>query len=345
LATPRRRAARALQIVAIAAVLWFAWSAAREDWNDVRETALRFNPEWPLIVLAGLVVLAAYALTIEAWRRLMRDWGTKISYMPSARIWFVSVLGRYIPGRIWSVAAVGVMAKKARISPLTAISSAVLMTIINTVVGFSLVLGFGGPQLVRRALGWEGSVITEGLTVVITLLPLAVVLALPLLIRPLTKLVAGLLRKPEIHTPHVQPLSVLRSALACCAAWIMYGGAFWLFLLGLFSHDIQGSVRDYLEAYTASYLLGYVAVFTPSGLGAREWALESLLKASPILMSTSAAFLAAWYSRVWISILEIAPGIAFLLFRAADPETSEAAEQESATDMAVDRGHSASVRP
>ncbi|MGI8548428.1 MAG: UPF0104 family protein, partial [Gemmatimonadaceae bacterium] len=67
----------------------------------------------------------------------------------------------------------------------------------------------------------------------------------------------------------------------------------------------------YIAAYTAAYILGFVALFAPAGLGVRE---AGMIEVLPLLglTSHSDAFLVAVTSRLWLTALEVIPGVVAL---------------------------------
>src|SRR3989449_6573163 len=50
---------------------------------------------------------------IESWRRILLGWGQRIGFGAAARTWSLANLGRYVPGKVWSVAGLGVLAQRA----------------------------------------------------------------------------------------------------------------------------------------------------------------------------------------------------------------------------------------
>jgi uncharacterized membrane protein YbhN (UPF0104 family) len=309
LTTLRRRAATAAQILLLAAILWFVWRAI--NWEKFSQAARGLEPDWPLIVVSAVIVFSTYLLLIATWRGLMHDWGTNVRFVTSMRIWFVSVLGRYVPGRIWSAAAVALMAKRAGASPLVATGAALLLTLINTIVGACVLIAIGGPQLLRTATQMPDTAAYSWLPALAVLLSLGILLLLPTYIGPLARF-ASRIAKREFHPPPLALTSVLRSAVACAAAWILYGIAFWIFCIGLFG-GIGGSPIDYVKVYTGSYLAGYVFIVAPGGVGAREGIMVLLLPLFTPLSAEQAA-LAAVSSRVWLTVLEVLPGAILMLF-------------------------------
>jgi uncharacterized membrane protein YbhN (UPF0104 family) len=103
---------------------------------------------------------------------------------------------------------------------------------------------------------------------------------------------------------------VFLAALGTAAAWLLYGVAFQVFSGSLVRGT--GATHSYIAAYTASYLIGYLALFTPGGLVVREAMLVASLTTLGLLTAPE-AWLVAIASRLWLTVLEIGPGLLFLL--------------------------------
>jgi len=51
-----------------------------------------------------VMVFLTYVMQVESWRRILAGWGQRLAFGPAARTWSVANLGRYVPGKVWSVA-------------------------------------------------------------------------------------------------------------------------------------------------------------------------------------------------------------------------------------------------
>ena len=298
----------ALQLVFAAAVLWFAAHTIAAQWEKARAAGFDFEPRWGFIVLSALIVFLTYALLIETWRYLLRNWGSSLSRTDAARIWFVSNLGRYIPGKVWQIGAMGVMAQRRGVSAVAATGSSLVINLVNLVGGVVVVAALGARVLQRSdVLGGT----TKGTLVVISaaLLGAAMLLLprwLPLLFR-----VAGRLTGRTFEAPPLSSGAIWVVLVATMAAWILYGIAFFLFAKGV-TPAATGPVSAYVVAFTASYLVGYVILLAPGGLVVREVTLVTLL-AELSLATGGAGLLIAVASRLWLTVTEVVPGVAYLL--------------------------------
>ena len=89
--------------------LWHAWS-------DAQRAPVEWHLKPLLLVASALLTWSMYALLISAWRGLVTAWGQSMTLRSAARIWIVSSLGKYLPGKVWSIAGMAVMSGQVKIS-------------------------------------------------------------------------------------------------------------------------------------------------------------------------------------------------------------------------------------
>ncbi|MHB1074358.1 MAG: hypothetical protein ACYC3Q_16370, partial [Gemmatimonadaceae bacterium] len=299
-----RRLMLALQLVAGALVVVFAGRALIGYWRDFRQHPLQVEPSWPWILGSGLVFLATYAVLIESWRRALSAWDAALPFVDGARIWTVSSLGRYVPGKLWQVGAMGVMAQRRGVSPIAATGSAVLNTLVNVVVGLVIVLATGGvlaERVVPGAARWSMALLGMGILVIVTL---------PLMMPRLVALAERLTGR-SLGGGHLPVRAVVVTVAGNALAWALYGLAFQLLARGVLGHA-PGSITAWIAVYALSYLFGYIMLFAPAGVGFRELAMVAVMPAAGLATAGEAAVLAA-ASRIWLTVLEVVPGLLFLL--------------------------------
>jgi hypothetical protein len=292
-----------VQVAATLVVAWFVGKTLVAQWRAVRGQPLELHPNWAIIVASALVVLAAYAVLIEAWRRILVAWNTSLAFWPAVRIMSVSRLGLYVPGRVWQMTAMAGMARGEKVPPVAAVGSSVLNTIVNLAMGFLVALVAGWRSFGRISQGRTGLGVTL----------LVIVLTGVLLLPSALPLILGWARRVtgkdliDVTIPH---RAVYLAIVANIVAWLLYGAAFELFVLGM-TGSAPGSYADYLSSWAWSYLAGYLAVIVPGGLGVREGALALALGTLNLATPPTAAVIAV-SSRLWLSVLEVIPGVLFL---------------------------------
>lgn len=285
------------------AALWFAARVMADNWSSVREAGVSLAPRWSGIALSALIVLACYAVLIETWRRMVRTWGSQLAAGDAAHIWFVSNLGRYVPGKVWQIGAMGMLAQRAGVAPDAAVGSSLVLAIVNILAGLLVIVGRGSGALdvmgIPRVTAVIGGAAALGTT-------LALPWLLPVIVRVFNRVTGRALREPRV------PLAAILAAFVGCAlAWVGYGIAFANFAGALLPPPTGATVNAHIVAFTLSYLAGYLAVFAPGGIGVRELSLAALLT-TWLGYSAGDAGIIVLTSRVWLTVLEVLPGAALL---------------------------------
>jgi glycosyltransferase 2 family protein len=293
-----------VQVVVTTIVLLFVAKALIRQWQEFRGTPLVVAPNWTLIIASGIVVLATYGLLIETWRRILGAWGSSLTFRDAARIWFVSNLGRYLPAKqVWIVGAMSTMAEDAGVNAVAAAGSAVLNTIVNIATGF----------LVALIAGWRSfDTLSKGNTTIgIALLVVALggVLLLPTAM-PYLLAIARRVTGRAFDLGPIPARAIAISLVGNIIAWLMYGAAFELFVRGVIG-SAPGTFADYVTAYAWPYILGYLAILVPGGIGVRDTALAVALAALKLATPPQAVVVMVT-SRLWLTVLELVPGFIYL---------------------------------
>src|SRR5204863_1896251 len=293
-----------IQIVVAAVVAVMVWRAIARNWDEFRSlhVALALKPGW--IALSTFVVFVAYAMQVESWRRVLAGWAQRLSYGRAARIWLVVNLGRYIPGKVWSVAGLVVLAQRAGVETWAAGASALAMQALGIGTAAALVAAAtpGAASPLRLAAAALVSIATIGF------------LAWDRAARTVARLVGSVAQFRPL------PLAaVAESAGLSLLSWVTYGVAFWLLARGL---GLPGAlpVARAAGVFALGYILGLLALFAPGGVGVREVVLIGLL--TPALGGGGAVALSV-ASRILLTVTEVvAPLCALLVTRDVKEDVS-----------------------
>ena len=254
-----RRLWLAVQWALVVAVAYFVTRSMAHNWTEIRNSGSVIHLDVGALAAAAGIVLATYALLIGAWRAVLLGWGERLGYPTAARIWCLSNLARYVPGRVWQIAGMAALSQKAGITPWAAAGSAIIVQLLAT---GALVTGLAAPQSEHPA--W---VAAAGLV--------ALLAALTLTWDRMTSLVSRWLSAALGRPFELRPVgkgALLLAAAVTTLAWLAYGLALYLCtaaLLGRAALDVWTAIG----VFTGSYVLGLIAVLTPGGLGVREGAL------------------------------------------------------------------------
>ncbi len=298
-AVNRRNAFRAAQWIFAALVIFFAGRALIGQWGLASERLVHVRISWGKIALASFLIMVTYALLIEGWRRVLGAWGGKLTYADAARIWCLSNLGKYVPGNVWSLTAMGVMSRERGVSAVAATGSSIIMQLLTLAIGLGVVL-LTGAQLVGQPMVLAGVLFV--LFILIGIAPRI----LPAIVRTLASFTGWTIPVPEIPA-----VVVWGATIAAGITWLLYGIAFQLFTEGLLG-TASGATMSYIAVYTAAYILGFISPIAPAGLGVREVALAAGMTRFGLAGEGDAA-LVAIAARAWLTILELIPSAGFIL--------------------------------
>jgi uncharacterized membrane protein YbhN (UPF0104 family) len=189
------------------------------------------------------------------------------------------------------------LAQQAGVSPWAAVGSSIVIQFVNIGTGVLVTAifapGFGHPVLIATA----GLVTAAG----------AAMLAWPqgagLASRALSRLTG---RSIELHA--VRPGALLLSAGVTAIQWVAYGFSLSLCVRGLTGQGINLTAA--IGVFTGSYTAGLINVFTPAGIGTREYILVDWLTGQ--LHGPAAAILVTAGSRILMTATELLAALVVL---------------------------------
>jgi hypothetical protein len=288
-------------------VAGFAVRALVRNWDELRTQPLVLELRPGYLLASVLLVWAMYALLIWAWRFMLESWGQELNGWTAARIWTVSNLGKYLPGKVWAIAGMALMAQQAGVAAWAATGSAVVLQVLAIGTGAALV-GLTGAVALEAA--HPGARLALGALVVASAVGVGLVLWPPVVRRLLR-----MARVPAEAVMAPKPEGVIAGIVVNAVAWIGYGTSLWLLARGILPATQLGLLRA-IAVFTASYLAGFLALLAPGGLGVRE-GLFILTLQQPLGIAAATALALA--SRLLLTITEFGAAAPFLLLSRRSP--------------------------
>jgi uncharacterized membrane protein YbhN (UPF0104 family) len=284
---------------------WMLYSVAQHAQFVTLDRAA-VQPAYALLSLG--LLFASYAAFIAAWRQLAEHAGLHASWELHAARWSVSILGKYVPGKVWQ--AVSRLALYAESKRWHSGALAIAIELLVQVAACAVLAGLLLPLALPATPGWMP--IALGL---LGLLPLAALRA-----RPVHDLLERVLARFGIRIGWKRiPARLLRVVVGWDAlAYIAMVAGYVMFV-----EAIGYAAASIAPALAAGLLLGGIAgmaaFIVPAGLGVREAALAWVLSAT---VSPPDAMFLAVVSRVWLTLGEVmivAPAGALLWYRQSAP--------------------------
>jgi uncharacterized membrane protein YbhN (UPF0104 family) len=299
---PRLRAAAAffrahplltkgLQLGLVVLTVGFCVWAVRDEWSKAGPRLEHASPAY--LALAFAAVTAYYLVFILGWIRILRAWGIVIPYKVALGAEMVSMLAKYIPGGVWTPAARAVaLRRSAGVTETPTVLASVFVEaalsaisgVIVFVVSLAWVRGVNAPLLPLVGFGFLCAV---GLH--------------PRIFRPL----ANRLLRP-FGAQHLDPLpfhETLALLFFYCGTWLIGGTAVYFMLRSVGSSPGLETIPFLGGVSAVGAIVAVLAVFAPSGLGAREASMYGLLLA---ITSAGPALSVTVLNRLAITLVELA---------------------------------------
>ncbi len=253
--TRRRSAVTAvgasLAVVAVGLVARTIW----RDRDELGDALADAGPGW--LVLAGAGAAAAMALIALGWRATLRLLGGSLDRPETLARYFVGELGKYVPGGVWAVMGRAEMATAGGVGRLQAYSS-VALSLASMYLAAGLVVLAGVPLVA------SGSAVSY--LWVLVVLPLGVLGLHPAVGErglALARRMTG--RTIEVRVPTWSESA--RLVARYVPVWLVVGASTWAVARSL---DPAAPLAEVVVAAVLSWIVGFVLVPVPGGVGVRE---------------------------------------------------------------------------
>lgn len=262
--------------------------------------------------LVGAVFFAFMSMSYLGWMwgRLLLRRGYKLPRAQLVSWYYTGQLGKYVPGGVWAVVGRAEMAVRGGVPRADAYS----------VTGLSMFTTYSAAALcaaLGSLLSWERPII--GAALLLALLFGISVYA----IAPLRQRLVGLLRKVTSGTNELTaPKDMLALTIVQVPAWIMISLST---TITAHAFGAEVGVLHMFFVSSLSWLIGFLVIGAPGGLGVRESIFTGLLSAS---VGTSTALSLAVASRmIFVSVDFLGALIFNLIARKLKPTVSKAPMQ------------------
>jgi glycosyltransferase 2 family protein len=281
---------RWLQIIVTALIVLFFGIALLEIMPKVLAYPWNLQPGWLAIALLLLVLRGP--VPVYGWWAIMKQLGYTLGWRRSTRILYYSAMAGYLPGSVWHAVSRVLMSEKEgvpkTITTVSVVLESVFILLAALVVAALSLFAWPQPPL------WAAAI---GLVVLV-----AVIWRPDVAFRLANWGLARFGRKPlEVS---LRPIDMVRLLLPFILNWIIFGGMFYAILAAIYPDLSPVYIPLVSGIFTASWVVGYLAIFVPQGLGVRELIIVTLLAVVgvPAPVATAAALLARLWSILGVGI-------------------------------------------
>jgi hypothetical protein len=286
----RPRLIKGIQLVLLVLTVGFCVWAVQDQWSKAGPLLTNASPAYLALSLA--VVALYYLVFILGWIRMLDAWEIQVPYRVALQAEMVSMLAKYLPGGVWTPAARAVALR--RYGGVTDTP-----TVLASILVEAALSAISGVIVFVLSLAWVRDVKAPLLPLVGFAVLLAALLH-PRIFRPLFN---KLLKPFGAH--NIEPLPfplTLGLLLFYCGTWVI-GGFGVYFMLRSVGAEVGLETIPFLGGVSAvGAIVAVLAVFAPSGIGAREASMYGLLLA---VTTSGAALGVTLINRLVITLVEL----------------------------------------
>lgn len=263
----------------------------------VEQWYLLENYSWNLdiqyLVVSFIALLGTFLMWALLFEQVFIQLGVPLSLKKIFKILYISNLGRYIPGKVWQFVGMYYLLERENVGKLKATSGIMWSNLFSNLSG-----GLVGISIISLS---KFNVSILSVSILLVFFACIVIAVQPTVIDHIVNYVLGKLNKDQIKVSLSLPRIVLFISYYALV-WLCLGAAFFLLTRAVADVDIK-LLPVFIGFFAASYVIGYLSVFTPGGLGVREGVMTYMLS---YYMPLPIATIIAIVARLWLTLGELA---------------------------------------
>ena len=268
--------------------------------------------QWELsgVGLTGSLILSAIYFLFMAWGwalilRSMAGSSIRKFFLAGAmRAWLLTIMSRYLPGNVWHIFARMAFADHLKVGKLQILSSSTVEQIL-AVLGAMLIgaasIPFWAKTIIPRQWSWF-------LILFPVLFAVGVIFLHPHILGTLLKWIGIRFNRPELNW-QFEYSTLIRFMIVYAAGALFMGLAMASLIAGLGEYN-SDHLLFIIGSSAIGWVLSYLVIITPSGLGVREGVLTALLA---IIYPLPVAIAASLLFRIISMVGEFVAVVAFLI--------------------------------
>jgi len=257
--------------VAIAMVVYFFYDQFKRNWDSIK--TYHFTINFYYIVASIFIIIIGFLMETYIWQICMNHYlKKKLGFLESIAFVNTSNLFKYIPGRLWAYTVqIALMAKKNIAKSLVLYVNFVCLLCVIIV---SIIYGSYYFLFYLKILPMPISILLFG----------SLILADFAFIMWNTSIINWLIIKinkffmREIQPIKIEKWLILYIQFLYLVAWIPPGISAYFLAKGIGLDVAFSDVFALISSMSVSWIIGYIAIFTPGGLGIREGIMFLMLK-------------------------------------------------------------------
>lgn len=248
-------------------IFFFLGKQLYQNWHQLSQYELKLNGLF--IFISFLVLSASYLLSVASLKISFSAVGERVSFKNIFRITCLSEMGKYIPGKIWSITGYIYLANRLGFSKTKILVSRVLFLAIRITAGIIL---FSIINLFYPIMPF----FLKDILPIILIIVSGLILLHPVIFERLLKFFLTKILKTDIKLK-LKYKYLIKLLFLSILIWLIYGIWFFVFTNAIYPISIT-NLWPLTAIFFLSWFSGFLVFIVPSGLGVREGVMTMLLK-------------------------------------------------------------------
>ena len=272
-------------------VIYFLSKFLIKNIGDVKKEHFEMN--WPIFI-GSIFLYFIYMITLASlWHYITYLNGCSVKYTDAVVSYLYSILGKYIPGKVFMLAARLPAYEKQGVQ-LSKVTVCFFIENGCTILGSAFIFLISLFFFPNKLLGDYSYLIVIGLMIAFF------ICIHPKIINWGLRIIGKIFKKDNLEIPMTYS-QMLKVVLLFILNWLIVGAGFYLLVRSIYPVPINKALYC-AGMYGVSVMLGILVIFTVSGLGVRE---TIIIAGLMLIMPKGYAGIVSVVSRLWATIAEL----------------------------------------
>lgn len=288
--TKKDRILQIVKIVFLVAVFAFMGRYFYRNWDDIKNLDMKLN--WGIFAGSMLLYFAYKLMLAGLWHYITYLYNASIRLPDAITAYLYSILGKYIPGKVFMLAA-RIPPYKEKGVPIRKVTVAFLLENVCTLLG-------AGFLFLVSLFFFPNDLLKDYMFAVVLFVILFFICINPKIINFFLRIVGRLMKKDDMEIPFSY-LQMIKVVLLFICNWIIVGTGFYMLTCSIYPLPVSQWL--YVGGiYGLSAIIGIISLFAPSGIGVRE---GILILGLNLIMPNEYSVIISIVSRLWATIAEL----------------------------------------
>jgi hypothetical protein len=287
---PYRLAKNILSVGVACTLIVFLFTKLYQNYDVFIKQEIFLSPF--ILSISIIPLIMSYFFVPCVWSMILKCLGSSVTYRKAFQIQYLSHLGKYIPGKIWSYVAQSYLASKINIPvKTTLVSNVILMGImsISSIVIFSL-----------SFLTWNMFDIYIRFVIVLSCLLIVSMVFMTGILEKFINFVLMHVFKTNMLFRY-KDLDYQCLFISIFLDWLMFSTGIYFMVNSFYNIDVVQSIII-VGTFSISWVVGYYAFVAPGGLGIQESVQVYLLN---FFFPLPISIVIAFASRLWMTFGDV----------------------------------------